>query len=101
MLVQSTQLEAADLVPSAPAKPSVFDRLLADPILLRCWYRFARLSEAEQTAVLAHMATLAASTRGASPAKPNAPVTAEQCYARIQRSTRDMLRRSNLSPVKH
>jgi len=87
------------MAPTATA----FDRLLADPVLLRIWQRFVRLSEQDQAAVLAHMEALASPSRRRSPQKPApgaVPPSPERCYARIPRSVRDILRRSSVSPVR-
>jgi len=94
-LMRRAEITDEDLQPGYPAPttaPSAFTQMLWDPAKLTAWYEFLKTSEERQREVLeAHP-----SSSSSSPTRRVRP-SAEQSFARIDRSSRDILRRSNVS----
>lgn len=88
-LVSENEITPSDVAPSQQST-SVFEKLLMNPVYLETWNNFLQKSEERQLALLAP---------NAKSTKQSAAETPMQRYKRIDRSTRRLLRKANISTL--
>lgn len=76
-------------------KDSSFSLLINNPELLNMWYRFTKASETAQAAYLRKI-DQKTSHKSNKPTNIRGPPTADQCFQRIERSIRKLLKKSNI-----